>query len=122
TREKLKEFKDDIEGMNNEDLLALDLKTKIADLDLSEEEKKLADKLLPGIADKAAAKNLEGSIIGRMMDQMRADMCKVSQYPKLMCPNTDEGISKLINDSTGIAKETFLENSKKVKAKVQQEK
>lgn len=93
--DRLQDLKREI-GDSGDDLEFLNLKL---DLDkLNNDQKMIA---LASIQDDVKGK-LKNTLLGHMMDQMRADMCNVAQHPKIMCQNVPYVLEKNVDDSSGI--------------------
>jgi len=61
--------------------------------------------LLNAELQKQAQGKLKGTVVGKMMDQMREDMCSVAQNPKALCTGASFGFKELVDDSSEITKE-----------------
>lgn len=94
--EKLKEKTEGIAKKikKSSDLDFLLAKVDFEGLKVSEDQKEIARKEL----DKQAQKKLKGTVLGRMMDQMRGDMCNVALNPSFMCGENPYATSLLIDD------------------------
>ena len=91
-KEKSSKIAQDIDKSKDLDFLLT--KIDFEKLKLSEDQKEIAKREI----DEATKEKLKGTVLGRMMDQMRDDMCKVAKDPNFMCLDNAFATNNLIDD------------------------
>lgn len=99
-KQKLRQARGQIQNAQS-DLELISMRLDLEDLD--NEKKKIA---IASLQQDINGK-LEGTVLGNILDQMRADMCATALNPKIICQENASLPKSFVNDVSAVTKEQF---------------